>query len=141
MAKAKTIVKRTVMIAAAFGFAIALPVFAQDNPSASESMHQAGEAAKQAGSDTWTATKDVGHGTATAVRDTKITAKVKSSLHSAGISKDSDIHVTTTAGMVKLAGSVPSSETAERAVQLARQTEGVKGVTNDLTVAGARMAN
>jgi len=105
-------------------------------PSASESMHQAGESVEQAGSDTLDAAKHAAKRTATAMRDTKITAKVKVALHEAGITEDSQIHVSTRAGIVKLRGRVPSSDTAMRAEQLAKQTEGVRGVTNDLRVAG-----
>lgn len=130
-------VKRAVVPAALFGIAVALPAFGQDNPPASESMHQAGEAAEQAGSDTVNAAKHAAEGTATAMRDTKITAKVKAALHEAKISEASDIHVTTTAGVVELSGRVPSSNVAERAVLLAKQTEGVEGVNNNLMVGEA----
>jgi osmotically-inducible protein OsmY len=129
--------------AAIFGLAITVPIFAQDNTgdlstlSASKSMHQAGESAEQAGSDTLHAVKHATKGTATAMRDTKITAKVKVALHEAGITENSKIHVSTTAGVVKLRGRVPSSETAVLAEQAAEQTEGVRGVTNDLRVARA----
>jgi osmotically-inducible protein OsmY len=71
------------------------------------------------------------------MRDTKITAKVKVALHEAGITENSKIHVSTEAGVVKLRGRVPSSDTAARAEQVAEQTEGVRGVTNDLRVARA----
>ncbi len=133
------LVKRMIVPAAILGLAITVPVLAQDSPgypSASESMHQAGESAEQAGSDTVQAAKHAAKGTATAMRDTKITAKVKVALQEAGITENSQIHVSTTAGVVKLRGRVPSSDTAMRAEQLAKQTEGVRGVTNDLRVAG-----
>ncbi len=141
--KCISLVKKMIVTAAIFGLAITVPVFAQDSTgdlsvlSASESMHQAGESAKQTGSGTLHAAKHAAKGTATAMRDTKITAKVKVALHEAGITENSKIHVSTAAGVVKLRGRVPSSDTAARAEQVAEQTEGVRGVTNDLRVARA----
>lgn len=134
-----TLLIRTMIVpVAVLGLAIAVPALAQDtgsNPPASESMHQAGQSMEQAGSDTMTAAKHAAKGTATAMRDTKITAKVKAALHKAGITKQAKIHVTTTAGVVQLSGSVPSTDTASQAAQLAQQTEGVRSVTNDLVIA------
>jgi osmotically-inducible protein OsmY len=37
-------------------------------------------------------------------------------------------------GMVWLSGTAPSREAADRAVQLARETEGVEGVKSSITV-------
>src|SRR5205807_3730332 len=84
--------------AAFLGLALAVPGFAQEmnspaaasSPSAGESMNQAGKEMKSAGSDTWSAAKDTGQGTATAVRDTKITAKVKRALHNDEATKSAD---------------------------------------------------
>jgi hyperosmotically inducible periplasmic protein len=128
--------------AAVFGLAVAAPAFAQENsasPPASQSMHRAGEAAKQAGSDTLNAAKHAGEGTATALRDTKITTKVKYALHEDKITGNFPIHVTTVAGVVTLSGHVPSPHAAARAEQLARQTEGVKAVHNQLSVDSAKL--
>lgn len=128
--------------AAFFGLAMAAPTFAQDNsasPSASQSMHRAGDAAEQAGSDTLNAAKNAGEGTATALRDTKITTKVKYALHEDKITGNYPIHVTTVAGVVTLSGHVPSPHAAARAERLARQTEGVKGVNNQLSVDSAKL--
>jgi osmotically-inducible protein OsmY len=121
------------MVSAIVGLAV--PAFAQENPApASDSMSQAGEAMKQAGSNTADAAKDAATGTATAMRDTKITAKVKYALTSKGLTRDSDIHVQTTAGVVTLDGTVPSSSVESQAEQIALQTEGVQGVHNQLKV-------
>ena len=131
---------KMILSAAVFGLAMAAPAFAQDNPgspSASQSMHQAGEAAEQAGSDTLNAVKHAGKGTVTAMRDTKITAKVKVALHEDKITEDSQIHVNTVAGVVTLRGHVPSPDAAARAEQLAGQTEGVREVNNKLKVSGS----
>ena len=128
---------KMILSAAVLGLAMAAPAFAQENPgspSASQSMHQAGEAAEEAGSDSLNAAKHLGTGTATAMRDTKITAKVKVALHEDKVTKDSDIRVDTVAGVVTLSGHVPSPDAAVRAEQLARQTEGVREVTNKLRI-------
>jgi osmotically-inducible protein OsmY len=135
---------KMILSAAVLGLAMAVTAFAQDNPGspsagqsihqAGQSMHQAGEAAEQAGSDTLNDAKHLGKGTATAMRDTKITAKVKVALHEDKVTEDSDIHVDTVAGVVTLSGHVPSPDAAVRAEQLARQTEGVREVNNKLRV-------
>jgi hyperosmotically inducible protein len=133
-----SIVKPLIVPVVIGALAIAVPAAAQDSAAkpAGESMHQAGESMKQAGSDTLNAAKQAAKGTATAMSDAKITAKVKLALHDAGISKQGEIHVSTTAGVVELSGRVPSSNTAVQAVQLARETEGVRSVNNDLRVTG-----
>ena len=118
-----------------FGMAMSIPAIAQDdNIPASQSMHQAGEKVEQAGSDTGSAAVDAYHGTKRAIADTAITAKVKVALHKDKAVGDRDIHVDTIAGVVTLAGQVPSRATAARAEQVAMQTEGVKSVSNQLTV-------
>jgi osmotically-inducible protein OsmY len=129
---------RLIVPAVVFGMAISIPAFAQDDSSpASQSMHQAGEKMEQAGSDTAAAASDTYHGTKRAVKDTLITAKVKTALHNDKATGDVDIDVATTAGVVTLLGKVPSSSAADRAQQIAMQTEGVKQVNNHLTVTPA----
>jgi hyperosmotically inducible protein len=116
-----------------FGMVMSVPAFAQDQP-ASQSMHEAGQEVKQAGSDTAAAAKDTFDGTERAVKDTAITAKVKTALAADRNVKASKIHVDTVAGIVTLKGSVPTPEVAQQAEQLAMQTEGVKSVNNQLMV-------
>jgi len=110
----------------AMGLVVAVggAAFAQ---SASESMHEAGKSAESA-------IKHAYKGTATAVDDTALTAKVKAALHDDKITSKSDIHVTTTAGVVALHGAVASKEVSAHAEQIARDTKGVKGVRNRLMV-------
>ena len=86
---------------------------AQESVPASESMHRAGESAGNAATSAGHAVEHTYHGAATALKDTAITAKVKTALHENKSTKDSDIHVTTIAGVVTLTGSVPSSEVSE----------------------------
>jgi hyperosmotically inducible periplasmic protein len=64
------------------------------------------------------------------VKDSTITAKVKTALH------DDKPHVTTMNGVVTLRGVVSSDEVADRAKQLARETTWVKAVENKLKVSG-----
>jgi len=111
---------------------MAFPVFAQSHPSASDSMDAAGQSMEHAGSDTADAAKDTYHGTATALRDTKITAKVKTALHEDEATEHGDIHVRTVAGVVTLRGRVGSDAVAARAERLAQSTEGVREVDNKL---------
>jgi hyperosmotically inducible periplasmic protein len=113
------------------------PAFAQ---SASQSMHEAGESTENAASSTGHAISHAYHGTVTAVKDSTITAKVKTALHDDKVTKSGDIHVTTVAGVVTLRGTVPSSDVAEHAQQLAEKTTGVKSVENKLKIATARNA-
>lgn len=117
-------------------FAIALAAapmaFAQDNPtdnppSASADMHAAG-------SDAGDAAENAYHGTKTAVKDTMVTAKVKSALHEDKAIGHNDIHVDTVAGVVTLSGSAPSVQDAQRAQEDAQQTKGVRSVKNVITV-------
>jgi hyperosmotically inducible protein len=95
--------------------------------SASQSTHEAGESAESAVSHAY-------HGTATAVTDTALTAKVKTALHDDKATSDSDIHVTTVAGIVTLRGKVPSGDVSDHAQAIAQNTSGVKGVKNKLKI-------
>ena len=116
--------------ALALGIGLAIPAFAEDTSPpvpASTSMHQAGE-------DTKGAAKNAYNGTVTAAEDTTITTKVKAAFATGKDIKSGDIHVTTTAGIVTLGGQVQNSDMAARAVAIARNTDGVRGVTNDLQV-------
>ena len=75
--------------------------------------------------------------TVTAMSDTKITAKVKRDLHEGKVTKGGDIDVDTVNGIVTLHGTVRSASASAKATRIARKTEGVKGVTNNLTMASA----
>jgi hyperosmotically inducible periplasmic protein len=109
--------------AVVLGIWLALPAFAQETggTSASTSMHQAGE-------DTEGAAKNAYHGTATALDDTRITTEVKTDLAAAKDLRSGQIHVTTTAGVVSLRGTVHDSAVASRVEAIARNASGVRGV-------------
>ena len=115
------------------GIGLAIPALAQDNPpvAAGTSMHQAGE-------DTEGAAKNAYQGTVRALDDTTITTKVKAAFASGKGIDSNDIHVSTTAGVVTLGGHVQNSYMASRVEEIARNTNGVRGVNNDLRVSSAQ---
>ena len=133
---------KVIVPAVLFGMILSVPAFAQDNSAAApdknapagQQMHAAGQEIEQAGSDTGMAAKDAVHGTERATKDTAITAEVKAKLASDKRISLTGIHVSTTAGVVTLKGSVGSPEMAQHAAQVAEQADGVKGVNNRLIV-------
>src|SRR5258707_470825 len=102
------------------------PASEDANAPAGQQMRAAGREMKDAGSDTAAAAKDTYHGTERAVKDTTITAEVKTALKSDPQIRSSEIHVKTAAGVVTLKGNVPSPDVAARAAQIAEQKNGVK---------------
>ena len=146
---------RLIVPAALFGMVLSVPAFAQEmapanpntsaaapasedmNAPAGEQMRAAGREMKDAGADTAAAAKDTFHGTERAVKDTTITAEVKSALKSDAQVGSSEIHVRTSGGVVTLKGNVASPDMAARAAQIAQQKEGVKSVNNRLMVANS----
>jgi hyperosmotically inducible protein len=69
------------------------------------------------------------------VKDSAITAEVKTKLAAEHITSLGNIHVDTdNNGVVWLTGSAHSQEAADKAVSIARGTEHVKSVHSDLTV-------
>ena len=72
--------------------------------------------------------------TGEAITDTWITAKVKWFFVGEDALKDSDVSVDTSNRVVTLKGTVPSAAGKARAVQLARETDGVSRVDDQLVV-------
>ena len=71
----------------------------------------------------------------TFVKDSAITTKVKTQLAAKHLRSLAQIHVDTDAnGMVWLSGTARSQEEIDQAVSIAKGTERVRGVKNDLTV-------
>jgi hyperosmotically inducible periplasmic protein len=101
-----------------------------DQPSASESMHHAGESAENAMEHAY-------NGTRTAVKDTTITARVKSAIHHDKDIRGSEIHVDTVAGVVTLSGSAPTTDDATRATEVAQRTKGVRSVKDAISIAAS----
>ena len=64
--------------------------------------------------------------------DSVITGKVKAALVRDDMTKATEINVETFKGVVQLSGFVSSQAAVDRAIVLARETNGVKGVTNDM---------
>ena len=79
----------------------------------------------------------------TEIDDTVVTSKVKSALLSDPEVKSFDLKVETRKGEVMLSGFVASQAQAERAIQVAQGTAGVKLVTNkmDITEGAASIGN
>jgi osmotically-inducible protein OsmY len=68
------------------------------------------------------------------LEDAQLTAKIKSKMALDDRVSALNIDVDTDAGIVTLSGTVRSTAEHDRAVQLARETEGVKRVVDSLTV-------
>src|ERR1700682_4470107 len=69
------------------------------------------------------------------VKDSAITTKIKSKLAAEHVTSLGRIHVDTDAdGVVWLHGTAHTKEAADKAVAIARETEGVKGVHSRITV-------
>ena len=68
--------------------------------------------------------------------DSWITTKVKAAIFNEPTLKSSEINVETFKGEVELSGFVNSEQDIRKAVALARETSGVKGVRNDMRVKG-----
>jgi osmotically-inducible protein OsmY len=71
-------------------------------------------------------------GTGQYIDDSIITAKVKAALIENDLTKATEINVETFKGIVQLSGFVSSQASANKAIELARNVGGVKGVTNDM---------
>jgi osmotically-inducible protein OsmY len=136
------------------GMVLSVPSFAQDsmkpananaaapasedaNAPAGQQMRAAGREMKDAGSDTAAAAKDTYHGTERAVKDTTITAEVKTALKKDPQVGSAEIHVKTAGGIVTLKGNVQSPDIAAKAAQVAEQNKGVKSVDNQLMVSNS----
>ena len=68
--------------------------------------------------------------------DAGITAKIKTEMAASPDVKALDVNVDTVSGKVTLKGTVDSQSQADRAIQIARETQGVKEVDNQLAVKG-----
>ena len=90
----------------------------------------AGSAARTAGRETAGAAKTTGR----KVTDGWITSKIYAQFLTEGALEDSDIDVDVTKGAVTLSGTVRSEAGRQRAVAIAKATEGVKTVKDSLKV-------
>jgi osmotically-inducible protein OsmY len=92
---------------------------ASDQPPPRTSAGKAVDRVAQAGSDAW------------------ITAKVKAKIMDDSLAKRGVIHVDVKNQVVTLTGSAPSSAAREHAVYLARDTQGVRQVVDQLSISPA----
>jgi hyperosmotically inducible protein len=68
------------------------------------------------------------------VDDTATTARVKKALANDAQYKFDDVNVSTHKGTVQLSGFANTAEVKNRAAEIAKKTEGVKDVKNEITV-------
>ena len=94
--------------------------------------------AREAGRETKQETKDAARATGNAVTDSWITMKVHAQFVPENALEDSDIDVETKAGVVSLMGTVTTAAGRDRAVQIAKATDGVKSVNTKLRIAPER---
>lgn len=102
-----------------------------------------GKAAEEAAEETAAAAERAGEkleagaeSAAGAASDAAITARVKARLLADPEVKGVDINVETSAGVVTLTGTAATRAQADEAVKLARNTEGVKSVVNNIQITG-----
>jgi hyperosmotically inducible periplasmic protein len=106
------------------------------SPQASEAMRQINETMAHAASavESSTAASQLLTKTGDAIEDGVITTKIKAALLTDPDVKSLHIDVLTHNGLVTLSGTVDKAASVERAVRIARDTQGVKSVDNQLVV-------
>jgi hyperosmotically inducible protein len=114
------------------GLTVGTVVVFMANAAAVTAQARAGEPAKPA---TQSAERTPGQNP---VKDGWITFKIHSAYVPDNLLEGSDIDVTTRAGVVTLAGTVPSEASRARAISIAKSTEGAKSVTDSLRIAPAK---
>ena len=99
-----------------------------------DDLNTAGQATKDAGERAVDATKNAAERTGEVVGDAAITTAVKSKLLGDTTTPGLSIDVDTKDGVVKLNGTVKNNVESERAMSVARDTDGVKRVVNNLKI-------
>jgi hyperosmotically inducible periplasmic protein len=110
---------------------VAVPLMVVAMVTVSSAQEGAAQAAREAGQ----SAKDTAQKSGNAIKDGWITMKVHAQFVPEDALKDSDIDVDTANGAVTLNGTVASPAGKARAVAIAKATDGVKGVTDNLRVA------
>jgi hyperosmotically inducible protein len=82
--------------------------------------------------------KEAAHEAKDALSDGSLTAKIKAKMALDDTVKASDLNIDTSNGIVTVTGKVRTKAERDRALQLARETNGVRQVIDRLTVEGAR---
>lgn len=90
--------------------------------------------ARERGAEVGEKVAEAGNRAAEVLSDAALTTKIKSKMALDDTVKALDIHVTTKDGDVTLSGYVHSQKERERALALARETNGVRRVTDQLKV-------
>jgi hyperosmotically inducible protein len=101
-----------------------------------QATNEAKQESREAAAETNTAVMGAGSAAASKIDDGQIVTKVKGKFAADDEIKAMSIDVDAKDGMVTLSGTVPSEKAKERASEIARGTEDVKGVDNKLTVKG-----
>ena len=107
---------------------------------ATVSFASAQEGAKQQARETTQDVKDAAKKTGNAISDSWITLKIHSQFIPEDALSDSDIDVDTKSGVVTLNGTVASEAGRTKAIAIAKATDGVNAVTDNLKVTPAASA-
>ena len=103
-----------------------------------EKAKEAGEKTKDVAGTVADKTKEGVSKTGEVITDSWITTRVKSKFIGEDLLKDSDVHVTTTDHVVTLTGTVMTPAARARAVEQAKEVEGVHRVVDKLTIGPKR---
>jgi len=118
--------------------ALAGPVWAGAGTQAADRTKEAATSTKQTAKDAADKTKQAGRDAGTAIHDAWLTTKVKAQYWGDDVLDGSDIDVDTNNDVVTLHGTVPTAAAREHAMNVARATEGVKKVVDNLTIGPKR---
>ena len=99
-----------------------------------DEAREATDAAKEAGRDVTTAAGDAANRTGGVLTDAAVTTSVKTKFLADTAVSGLKIDVDTKDGVVTLSGMVPTKAEIDRAVAMARETDGVKSVVNKLAI-------
>ena len=99
---------------------------------ASEAVHNVSKTLQQAGD----VAREGARETRNVLTDGGLTAKVKTALVAAQGVNGTAVDVDTSGGVVTLSGNLPDRAQVDRAIQVAREVDGVKSVESKLKVAG-----
>lgn len=137
-------ISQTLLIGAVFAAALALAACGNkgngNNANGNTTANDAQTTSQQAqntGQQMQNQAGNAAHNAKVGASDTAITAAVKSKLLANSSTSGMDIHVETNHGVVTLSGTVRSDAEKNLAERIARNTDGVTDVTNNLKVQGS----
>lgn len=129
-------IRSTLLTAAVLAAGLGLAACGSGNNSSNNGSNAQSPNQPSAATSAGNAATNAGNEAATAGSDTSITAAVKAKLLANSSTSGMDIHVTTNHGVVTLSGTVSSDAERQLAERIARDTDGVTDVTNNLNVKG-----